>query len=73
MTRHGKRIRIVNLRKPDLPAVEVGSIRLGIVWLKANGFKPYTASQLSDYFRFHPDRCCYIPDHRDYLLVMLEN
>jgi len=73
MTRRGKKIRIVNLRKPDLPAVEAGSIRIGIVWLKANGFKPFTASQIADYFRLHPDRCCYVPDNRDYLVIKLED
>ena len=72
MTRKGQRIKIIDLRKPHLPSVELGSIRLGIQWLKDNNLKPFLATHFSDYFRLHPERCCYVPDNRQYLVVKLE-
>jgi len=73
VTRKGIRVKIIDLTKRDTPCVECGSVRIAIKWLDLNGLKPFHATYFSNYFNHHPDRVSYVPDHREYAIVRLED
>lgn len=47
------------------------TIRACIRWLKDHSTVVFKATRFSDYFRLHPERKAYIPNHRMYAIIKL--